>query len=156
MKRNTGRASSAEDRTTVRDEADAQTATNEPIDLTQMSEESIESVLRTISAPAQRIGVDGSGTTEFGSGNTSQTSRTSDEPSSASKEPWKRPRNVREFAAQTNKVATDLLNGEMNLDVARTYSSLARGVAQMMSIEVTRARFLKTEPVLEFDDEEDR
>lgn len=60
---------------------------------------------------------------------------------------------MREFAAQANMVATDLLNGEIDIDSARTYSSLARGVAQMMSINVTRARFLKEEPVLEFDDE---
>ena len=96
----------------------------------------------------------GSGTTESEPGSTSPTSSNSGEPSSGSTPRWKKPRNVREFAAQANAVATNLLNGEMNLDVARTYSSLARGVAQMMSIEVTRARFLKTEPVLEFDDEE--
>jgi len=122
--------------------------------LTQSDEQSIESELRRISNATPPNAPNGSGTTESTSDSTFPTSNSSGEPSSGSTRRWKKPGNVREFAAQANSVATDLLNGEMNLDVARTYSSLARGVAQMMSIEVTRARFLKTEPVLEFDDAE--
>lgn len=57
-----------------------------------------------------------------------------------------------EFASQTNRVATMLLNGELDLDTARSYSALVRGVAQMMSINVTHARFLKMEPILNFED----
>lgn len=57
-----------------------------------------------------------------------------------------------EFASQTNRVATMLLNGEIDLDTARSYSALVRGVAQMMSINVTHARFLKMEPILDFAD----
>ena len=53
-----------------------------------------------------------------------------------------------DFAAQANRVATMVLNGEMDLDVARTYSSLARTVAQAMSTEVSRARFVQSEPTL--------
>ena len=154
MSPDTGRARSAGDRTTVRGQ-DAPPATSASIDLTQSDENDIEQQLRRIASGTPKSEPAGSETTESASDSTSPTSNSSEEPSSASTERWKRPRNVREFAAQTNKVATDLLNGEMNLDVARTYSSLARGVAQMMSIEVTRARFLKTEPVLEFDDDGD-
>jgi hypothetical protein len=43
-----------------------------------------------------------------------------------------------EFAAQANAVATLLLNGEIDVDTARTYSSVARTVAQAMSTEVSR------------------
>lgn len=79
----------------------------------------------------------------------SPNSKTSDERSSDSKRRWKQPRNAREFAAQANAVATMVLNGEMNLDAARTYSSVARTVAQALSSEVSRSRFLQAEPSLE-------
>lgn len=41
-----------------------------------------------------------------------------------------------------------VLNGEIDKETARTYSTLARVVAQATSIEVTRARFLKEAPDL--------
>lgn len=72
----------------------------------------------------------------------------SETPASSSKKPWQKPRNVREFAAQANEVATRVLNGEIDLETARNYASLARVVAQSASVEVTRARFLKKEPDL--------
>jgi hypothetical protein len=56
-----------------------------------------------------------------------------------------------EFAAQANAVATLLLNGEIDVDVARTYSAVARTVAQAMSTEVSRARFVQSEPSLVLD-----
>lgn len=86
-----------------------------------------------------------------GSGSTStsrQTSSSSGEPSSGSKSAWHKPRTVREFAAQANQVATMILNGQIDMDVAKGYATLARVVAQSASIEVTRARFLKREPDL--------
>lgn len=58
-----------------------------------------------------------------------------------------------EFAAQANAVATLLLNGEIDLETARTYSSVARTVAQAMSTEVSRARFIQSEPSLVLDGE---
>jgi len=70
-------------------------------------------------------------------------------PSSGSTRRWRQPRTVREFAAQANAVATMVLNGTMDLDAARTYSSVARTVAQAMSTEVSRSRFLATEPSLD-------
>ena len=62
---------------------------------------------------------------------------------------WRQPRNVREFAAQANAVATMVLNGTMDLESARAYSSVARTVAQAMSTEVSRSRFLQSEPSLD-------
>ena len=41
-----------------------------------------------------------------------------------------------------------ILNGEIDLDVARTYSGVARTMAQVLSAEVYRARFLQQEPNL--------
>ena len=84
-----------------------------------------------------------------------QKSKTSVSPSRDSKEHWSTPRNVREFAVQANRLATMVLNAEVDFDVARTYATLARVVAQAASIEVTRSRFLKEAPdlSLEADDE---
>jgi hypothetical protein len=61
---------------------------------------------------------------------------------------------VRAFAAQANAVATMVLNGEMDLESARVYSAVARTVAQSMSTEVTRSRFLQTEPDLDIPTDE--
>jgi len=55
---------------------------------------------------------------------------------------------VSEFAAQTNAVATALLNNQMPLDTARVYSALARTVAQAMSAQVAVARAKRTTPDL--------
>lgn len=83
------------------------------------------------------------------------TSKQSKKRSSGSKKRWRQPRNAREFAAQANEVATMILNGEMNIDDARAYASVARVVAQSMSSSVTQARFLKEAPdlSLEWDEE---
>lgn len=70
-------------------------------------------------------------------------------PAKDSKRRFKQPKNVGEFAAQTNAVATMLLNGEMPIDTAKTFSALARTVAQAMSAEVHRARMNKTVANLE-------
>ena len=56
-----------------------------------------------------------------------------------------------EFAAQANAVATMVLNGDLDVDTARTYSAVARTVAQAMSTEVSRARFIQSEPSLALD-----
>jgi len=76
------------------------------------------------------------------------TSKNSEKPRKGSNVRWRTPRNVRELAGQANEVATMLLNGEIDPEVGARYGSLVRGIAQMMSIEVTRARFVKTEPIL--------
>lgn len=133
---------------------DAQPVIKEPTGLTPNGEPLILNGSRRTKRQIPISDADGSKTTESASDNESLTSRPSAKPSTALKRRWKRPRNVREFAAQANAVATMLLNGDLDIDTARTYSSLARGVAQMMSINVTRARFLKEEPVLDFDEDE--
>lgn len=76
------------------------------------------------------------------------TSNSSAEPSRPLKKRWQTPKNVREFAGQANQITTMLLNGEIDLETARTYASLARVVSQTCSIEVTRSRFLKQAPDL--------
>jgi hypothetical protein len=75
--------------------------------------------------------------------------------SSRRQQRWGTPRSVQELAGQANQVATLMLNGEIDMELARSYGSLVRGIAQMMSIEVTRARFVKTEPILTFTTPED-
>lgn len=69
-----------------------------------------------------------------------------------SKKPWPKPKTLRQFTDQVNAVASLVLSEEIDLEKARTYSSLARTVAQTMSIEVTRARFTKAPPNLDFED----
>lgn len=95
----------------------------------------------------------GSTDTRSESASASPTSKSSGERSSGSTRRWRQPRNVREFAAQANAVATMVLNGTMDLESARTYSSVARTVAQAMSTEVSRARFVAVEPSLELPDD---
>jgi hypothetical protein len=72
----------------------------------------------------------------------------SGKPSRPSNKRWRKPRNVREFAAQANEIATLLLNDEIDIEKARGYASLARVVTQAASVEVTRSRFLRTAPDL--------
>lgn len=48
-----------------------------------------------------------------------------------------------------------VLRGEIDLETARTFGGLARTVAQAMSTEVTRSRFLAEAPDLNFDEEEE-
>jgi len=61
---------------------------------------------------------------------------------------WAVPVDPMTFAYQANKVATAILNGEIDLDVARTYASVARTVAQAMNTEVNRARLEQSLPDL--------
>lgn len=68
---------------------------------------------------------------------------------------WKAPRNVREFASQVNAVASMVIRGDIDLDRARVYSGLARTVAQAASTEVSRARYLSSEPDLTLEDPDD-
>jgi len=77
-----------------------------------------------------------------------QRSKNADEQPSGSNKRWRTPKTVKEFAAQVNTVATMVLNGEMPEETAKIYASQARVVAQAISSEVTRARFVKEEPNL--------
>ncbi len=82
-----------------------------------------------------------------------QHSGNSDEHSSNSNLRFRRPTNVKEFASQASAVATMILNDEISVEKGQSYASLARVVAQTVSSEVTRSRFLKEEPDLGLDDE---
>lgn len=75
-------------------------------------------------------------------------SRNSGKRTSSSSKSWRQPADAKELAAQTNMVATMLLNNEIDIDTARTYAALTRVIAQVLSVTVTRARFVKTEPDL--------
>lgn len=79
--------------------------------------------------------------------------KTYEQPSAGSMPHFKRPRTAMEFAAQANRVATMILNGEMDVETGRLYSSVARTVAQSLSSEVSRARYLQHEPDLTFPEE---
>lgn len=83
-----------------------------------------------------------------------QNYRHSGAPSKPSTPRFNQPKNVREFAAQANRVATAILNNEIDLDTARAYSAVARTVAQAVTAQTVHARFLKTAPDLDFPEEE--
>lgn len=91
----------------------------------------------------------GPGAGSTGPANGRRSSKPSDPPSAASSKRWRSPGSAMAFAAQANMVATLVLNGEIDLDTARTYASVARTVAQAMSTEVSRARFVQSIPQLD-------
>lgn len=101
----------------------------------------------------QRNDASGSSPTSSASESMSPITTPPGQPSKPLSRHWRQPTNAREFAAQVNAVATMILNGEMNQDTARWYASVARTVVGAMSIEVTRARFLRTEPSLTLSDD---
>lgn len=96
----------------------------------------------------------GSTRTANGSASSSQTYRLSAGRSNGSKRRWPKPKTVKQFAAQINEVATLVLNGEIELEQARVYSGLVRTVAQSVSLETSRARFLQQAPDLRLDEGE--
>lgn len=80
---------------------------------------------------------------------THQESPSSAPPSTSSKRRYRQPKTALQLAAQVSHVATGLLNGTIELEVAKSYGTIARTAAQAMSIEVQTGRFLKTGAVLE-------
>lgn len=74
-------------------------------------------------------------------------------PSVDSKPPYRRPKTVGALASQATDVATRVLNGEINLDVAKTYSAILRGVSQLTTARVTQARARKQVPDLSLDED---
>lgn len=60
-----------------------------------------------------------------------------------SKRRWHTPKNALELARQANQVATMILNGEIDLEIATKYVAAARTSSQLLSIEVYRARLTK-------------
>lgn len=89
------------------------------------------------------------------SASTSPPSEPSETPSTPSTRRWRTPRSAMEFAGQANRVATMILNGEIDVETGRLYSSVARTVAQSLSTEVQRSRFLQHEPDLTFPNTEE-
>ncbi len=56
---------------------------------------------------------------------------------------WHTPTSARELAKQANKMATMLLNNQIDTQTAQRYSALVRGISQLMSLEVAKARLEK-------------
>lgn len=78
----------------------------------------------------------------------------SDEPLKTSKKVWQQPKNARELAEQANLVATMILNDDITIEKAAKYVSAARTTAQMLSLEVAKARLNKEAINLNFKTEE--
>lgn len=81
----------------------------------------------------------------------SRTSNGSGGHSPRSKRRWRQPRDAGDLATQASHVATMVLNGDIDPEVARLFTATARVAAQAMSTKVTRARFLGSEPDLTLD-----
>jgi hypothetical protein len=128
-----------------------QRATNDDTGLTQNAVEPTVTVSSPTPRRTPRSEPAGSAPTDSESGSTSPTSAPFAPPSRH----WKTPRNARDFAAQANTVATMILNGDLDIDIARAYTAAARTSAQMLTAEVQRARFLRTEPNLDLSLEDD-
>lgn len=97
--------------------------------------------------------------TSGGSTSSRHRSKTSAGPSKGSNKPsapltakpagrWKQPATLSQFAAQANAVATRVLNGEVPIELARSYSGLARTVSQAVSAQIVAARLMRTAPNL--------
>ncbi len=57
---------------------------------------------------------------------------------------------------QINRIATAILNAEIqDIDSIRLYSNLTRTLAQTISAQATRARFLREAPDLRLDTEDE-
>lgn len=61
---------------------------------------------------------------------------------SAVSPPAQKPETIGDFIGLVNDVAVKVLNGEIEIDQARTFASLARVVSQSMSTRVQARRFL--------------
>lgn len=110
----------------------------------------VELPLETIQENFQRSVKSGSGAIGIGAGSSSRPlSGSLEQPSNTLSGQWQRPQTVRELSSQITSVATLLLNGNIDLDTARVYSALARGVAQLVGAELMRARAGKEQPNLE-------
>lgn len=93
--------------------------------------------------------------TSSGSASESLTSKSSGLSSTSSTKRSRRPRTVKALAAQVAALATDVLNGDVTgdqLESVRVYASLVRTAAQLITSEVTRARFVRETPDLTLED----
>lgn len=138
-----------------REAGSARPATSASTGRDRGGEKPIAGPSRPISGATTPSGLSGSTDGVNESAGVSRTSKPFEPPSTPSTRRWRRPKDAAAFAAQANRVATMILNGELDLDTARTYSGVARTMAQVLSAEVYRSRFLQQAPDLTLDDEED-
>ncbi len=81
----------------------------------------------------------------------STSSDTNSNGSTPSRKRYRQPVTPLQLAAQASAVATNLLNGSLDLETARAYSAIARVAAQALSTEVQTGRFLKSKAQLTMD-----
>lgn len=86
-------------------------------------------------------------------GESIQTSKNLGESTKSSKKRWRKPTNVKEFISQANALATLFLNGEVDVETVRQYSAVSRTIAQSLTNETARARFLKMQPDMTFSED---
>lgn len=70
-------------------------------------------------------------------------SSNSEGPSNDLKRYWEKPTSVSELAHQTNEIANLFLNGGIDAAMATRFSSLARTIAQLKSLEASEAKRLR-------------
>ena len=102
-------------------------------------------------AAADKNGENGNGLKQAGT--TRKNSSILEEKSSGLKEYWETPKDVWGFASQTNKIATMILNEEIDIEKARTFAALARTISQAATNKVNIARLTKEAPDLEFEND---
>lgn len=82
-----------------------------------------------------------SGSTKLASGNSSlQKSTRSATRRGSSRRVWQKPTTALAVAEQAADVSTQLLNGKVELETAKGYASLIRGIAQLLTAEIQKAR----------------
>lgn len=69
-----------------------------------------------------------------------ENSKNSLEPTNSSKKYWQTPKDAKELAKQALEVGALVLNDEIDLEKARTYSSVVRVTTQVITAEVNTAR----------------
>lgn len=106
----------------------------------------------TLRKTIRTVGRAGSERIARGSGTTARQNSTNSAPrTKLSKEVFLSPNTVAEMASQVRTIATMVLNKTIDPETARTYSALARSVAQLVSVETQRARADKRPADLTFD-----
>lgn len=84
-----------------------------------------------------------------------KTSKHSLKPTKDSKGHWQTPKDLRQLASQANKVATMVLNNQIDLEIARTYASVTRTIAQAKNMERSRSLMTRSELDLGLNEAED-
>lgn len=60
---------------------------------------------------------------------------------------WDTPAELMDLVAQSNRLATMLLNGEADIATARAYAEVTKTIASLVRSEIERRRFIGGEPL---------